>query len=427
MIYEIADIFTCFVESLVTVMLFDAHLYKRDNFSKWINSICVITLTVLIYISNMLLQFTMSNMIITMFLAFAVSFVYAGDLKTKAIISVLSVLLSGVIEIFVLFSMILFSGKTLSEIVTATPLRLLGIILSKLLLFIAANLICMNRRKVISKLPTNYWILFIVSFVGVLMEMFFIFILRYSGNEKLVDTLSVLVAIFILFGFFLSLYFYEHMSEQAEELANQKLLKQQLDSQVKHVNEIILAQNQIKKVRHDLLNHMILLRQYINDGMYEKSLEYIDNLTENIAVNSDNINTGNVVIDAVVSAKQTLAHKEGIDFKYTIKVPENLQFDSSDMCVLLGNALDNAIEACEKIDENRYIKLSIVYEGNMLMCKIENSAPVKSGNFLKTTKKNPDEHGIGLSNIRFVLGKYKNTLKINYEGNVFTLTFIIFI
>ena len=259
------------------------------------------------------------------------------------------------------------------------------------------------------------------------MEMFFIFILRYSGNDRLLDTLSVLVAIFILFGFFLSLYFYEHMSEQAEELANQKLLKQQLDSQVKHVNEIILAQNQIKKVRHDLLNHMILLRQYINDGMYDKSLEYIDNLTENIAVNSDNINTGNVVIDAVVSAKQTLAHKEGIDFKYTIKVPENLQFDSSDMCVLLGNALDNAIEACEKIDENRYITLSIVYEGNMLMCKIENSAPVKSGNFLKTTKKNPDEHGIGLSNIRFVLGKYKNTLKINYEGNVFTLTFIIFI
>lgn len=427
MIYETANVFTCFVESLVTIMLFNAFLTQRERFPKWTAVFSVFLLAAAIFTSNMLLRFTLSNALITMLLSFAISFVYTGDFRTRVLLSFLSVLLSGTIEILVLFLMMFVTGLSSDEIVNETPLRLLGIILSKLLLFITTNFICIKRKKHLSKLPVNYWILFIVELIGVLLEVFYIFKFRYSGSEKLLDVLSVFVAVFILFVFFLTLYLYEHMSEQAEELTHQKLLKQQLDSQVKHVNEIILTQKQLKKVRHDLSNHIIVCKKYIDEGEYDKCADYIDKLTESIIVNSDVINTGNVVIDAILSAKKSSAQKGNIDFKYEIKVPENLEFDSVDMCILLGNALDNAIEACEKIDNDKYIDVSLLYKENMLICKIENSAPPKEGDFLKTTKKNPTEHGIGLSNIRSVLDKYKSTLKIDYDANIFTLTFIIFI
>ncbi len=99
-----------------------------------------------------------------------------------------------------------------------------------------------------------------------------------------------------------------------------------------------------------------------------------------------------------------------------------------DECVIFGNALDNAIEACDKVDkvkENRYINVSVKYDRDKLICKITNSCVNKNKQSKATTKQDEKNHGIGTDNIMKALEKYKSVSKITRTDDKYTLFFII--
>ena len=103
----------------------------------------------------------------------------------------------------------------------------------------------------------------------------------------------------------------------------------------------------------------------------------------------------------------------------------NIPILSVDWCTLMGNALDNGIEACEKIKEykNRSICISMVSKGNTLSIKMTNTTNgnvICDGDFFQTTKENPKNHGFGLKNMKSVVDKYNGVLELNHENNVFT-------
>ena len=102
-----------------------------------------------------------------------------------------------------------------------------------------------------------------------------------------------------------------------------------------------------------------------------------------------------------------------------------LDLDAVDLCVIFGNALDNAIEACEKLENHRMINISAIYDDNQLICKIANTALQGTSN-LQTTKADKENHGFGLDNIKQALSKYNHVVKIEHADNEFVLSFIIF-
>ena len=145
-------------------------------------------------------------------------------------------------------------------------------------------------------------------------------------------------------------------------------------------------------------------------------------MDENIKSSSLEIITGNIIIDAIVSAKAALASVYGITFTYNISLKDDIIIDNTDLCSILSNLFDNAIEACYKLDENRYINLKMVTFRNQFSIEITNSTDgkykIEKGIF-KTTKRG-DLHGIGIGHIKSVVENYGGIYDITPESDTFT-------
>ena len=141
--------------------------------------------------------------------------------------------------------------------------------------------------------------------------------------------------------------------------------------------------------------------------------------------NTEIVDTGNTAFDAIISTKKALAESKNIEFTIQIQIPEKLKVDAVDLCVIFGNSLDNAIEACEKLENQRMINVSAIYDDCQLICKITNTAALSTTD-LQTTKDDKENHGFGLENIKQALSKYNHVLKIDQSDNNFVLSFVIF-
>lgn len=123
-------------------------------------------------------------------------------------------------------------------------------------------------------------------------------------------------------------------------------------------------------------------------------------------------------------------NEKHITFDYTIEIPNKIKMKPVDICVLFGNSLDNAIEACERITEgSKKISMIISYRNNSLIYSLSNSTNghlVKNGRFFKTSKNNYGEHGLGLSNIERTVEKYNGILNIQHEDNMFKLSAVLY-
>lgn len=118
---------------------------------------------------------------------------------------------------------------------------------------------------------------------------------------------------------------------------------------------------------------------------------------------------------------------KNIEFDTKIQIPEDIFVDAIDICIIFGNALDNCIEACDKIENGpKKISVSIIYEDESLICKIVNTAIKSNSRFLHTTKSDNINHGFGIGNIESALEKYKNICRFKQSDTEFILSFVIF-
>ena len=183
-------------------------------------------------------------------------------------------------------------------------------------------------------------------------------------------------------------------------------------------------QKQIKKFRHDISHHFTALKGFFTNQQIEDGLTYIEKINDSLE-HTEIVDTGNTAFDAIISTKKALAESKNIEFTIQIQIPEKLKVDAVDLCVIFGNSLDNAIEACEKLENQRIINVSAIYDDCQLICKITNTAALNTTD-LQTTKDDKENHGFGLDNIKQALSKYNHVLKIDQSDNKFVLSFVIF-
>ena len=108
-----------------------------------------------------------------------------------------------------------------------------------------------------------------------------------------------------------------------------------------------------------------------------------------------------------------------------IKIPAELPIAPEDECVIFGNALDNAIEACEKLPDNKYIDISVVLNKDTLMCKISNPFACDVSMNGVTSKTDVKNHGLGKESIDMALNKYNSVSRVSCENNIYTLFIVI--
>lgn len=238
----------------------------------------------------------------------------------------------------------------------------------------------------------------------------------------------VMIASVILIIANISFYFiFKKLTEI--KLKEERLLKveNQLKLQYSHFSELKRKQTNLSRIYHDLTNRLISISGYLKAKDYEKIELEIEKINAGIFINTKFINTGDYCLDALLSAKISKIKKLNINFKYNIILPTPLKICSVDFCIIIGNALDNAIEACEKISNIslRTIAIKIIQSGEYLVAVIENTSIVCDYKFLITKKKDKTIHGFGMQSIQSIVEKYNGNVNIEIKDNSFILKIIV--
>lgn len=179
-----------------------------------------------------------------------------------------------------------------------------------------------------------------------------------------------------------------------------------------------------RQLSHDLKHHLIVLKAFEKEGNYDGIHNYIEEIDHEFFEIKARIWTGNRIADMILEQKRVLAEQEGITFTIqSVPIAEWL-FDDSETCSMLGNLLDNAIEACKRIDGNmdKLISIKIENQKQLLFIKIENSvkeAPVMKNGRPMSAKQDKMRHGYGLKSVERIVNKYGGTITYLSEDKAF--------
>lgn len=205
---------------------------------------------------------------------------------------------------------------------------------------------------------------------------------------------------------------------------------QYLVSNEKNRNEFM---EEMQKNIHDFKNHLICIEEYAKNEEYELIIDYIRQLEgKEYEAKPFKVYSGNRVIDYLLSEKQNWAQDYQICLKTDISIPQNFQYSDFDICVILANAIDNAIEATSRanISNQKTIYLTMKYIKQSLYISVRNpynSVITKMENDrLISTKKDRIRHGIGISSIKKAVEKYNGLVSITTDEKIFNLEVVLY-
>lgn len=429
-LYDLFRLIVPVFEVVMYFLLFEAFLKRRSHYDFKYCLIGIVCFSLIAGLCNFLFLGSVVNIFLIAVFAvvFAVIF-YEGSIIKKLMSVALCLGISCAMEgLTVSFFAFLFSTDT--ETVVMDPAYYIsGAIASKGLGLAICNVIRLKSNAQNVELGRAYWVLFFLLFASDNLAVFLLFRFSYLMSLTRYNGLIVICSLGLFFAMFFTLYLYEHITRQSEKLRFQEQNEQQFRLQMKHMDDLLTKQAELRSFKHDISNQFIAIYGYLEAGDLPGSKQYIKERFHDLDVLSPSVSTGNTTLDAILSTKKALAERHGIIFRMRVMVPEQIVLAPVDQCIIFGNALDNAIEACERCgkDSDRFIEFSLIQKKNKLICEIVNSAPPDQGNSLNTTKMDKGNHGFGLRNVRAALAKYDSEPIIEQKDGQFVLRFLVFV
>ena len=217
---------------------------------------------------------------------------------------------------------------------------------------------------------------------------------------------------------------YRQIVQKAELEADNEILEKQILIQKEHYTALQENQKQLKEIKQDLLEKMNVSHPEVFTDE-QSTRAYINELISK----SDKLNDlefcQNKIVDAILYNKFLIAKSSDIQTRSEVILPEQLEIDALDLMRLLTNLLDNAIEACGKLEENkRFLSISGQVRAGFVIFKIENSKPanqVIDFDHPQTTKADKSQHGLGISIIKDVINHYHGNYSIDNETDKVTI------
>lgn len=206
---------------------------------------------------------------------------------------------------------------------------------------------------------------------------------------------------------------------------HEALEKEQMLAQIRGVYYAGLQreQTEVRTLRHDMHNHLAAAQSLLEAGSDEAALRYLRELSSSAAMRGTGSLCENEIASAVLASKAAQMRRAGLEGDFELSLPKELPVSDVDLCSLLGNALDNAMEAAQKTEDKR-ISVRARADKGMLMLRVENALaapPVRGKNGFDTTKKDKKNHGFGLAGMRSIAGRYGGSLDTRAENGRFEL------
>ena len=206
-----------------------------------------------------------------------------------------------------------------------------------------------------------------------------------------------------------------------------KLVGMQEDQAKRHLAEVRSIHNEMRGYKHDFHHHLQALKGQLEAGEVDRALLYIEQLDRSLQHVDTLLKTGNITVDAILSAKLAQAKAAGISVKVDAHVPDHLTLSDLELSIVIGNLLDNAIEGCDAEAGEKFIRLTICMKGKMLYFYLLNTAGPKRKKIgsLFSTKKTSGIHGFGLHRAQAILSAHGGWVKYNSEDGAFTSEFLV--
>lgn len=428
-IYHLVSIFAPLIESCMFFLLFEAFLEHNTQRKKWQLIIGIVGFACFIGICNHFLIYSLANVILIVAAGVIVSFIfYQGTLGKRVLASVMVAVISSISEVCAAHLVALISEQGIENTLMVPAYRAAAIIVSKILGILICNAIRVKSELKYSKMGRKLWMIFLLLFVSSVFVIYLISKLTYESNKQADTMMAVICAFGMFFITFFSIYLYERLAKQSEEIRAQERYKEHMRSQLSHLTDLVAGQEELRGMKHDMKNHLVTIQGYLKNNDLQGGLNHVSQLLQNQEAEILTIKTGNLALDTMLSTKQAVAERNNITFTMRVQISKELFIRPVDQCVIFGNALDNAIEACERCPtDQRFIDVFLVERQGRLICKIVNPLPPDhAGNSLMTTKADKENHGFGLINLRRALARYGCEPIFEQENGRFLFSFIAF-
>lgn len=424
---EVEVIVEFLVPAIFTLILkdfFDIFLFNRYSESVKQYSIWGLYFFIDMIISHCFSIKSIDNIFYTfVLLSFFCIIIYNGTVK-YILFLVLFIICVGVIsEMLVGFlTRVLFSTDQLANA------SLLGSACSKIVILVITRIIKIFNFSESKDFSFTNCLASAVITVGSLYIIYNLYVLNL--NEPVLLG-SILSSVIILLLNVICFKMFDKIAADTEIHLKNDIYKQTLDIYKRELEERAALNKRISKVQHDIKNHYIALEKLAVNKEYNRVLEYIRELSTNNILKPISV-CGNMLVDGLLTNKIDVAEKYEIEVSCKIEIPTTLPFDDIDLCIIMGNALDNAISGAKNAKTKKNIKIFMKFKHGNFVLKVMNSFDSTTtiwssdGKKLITSKRDKKNHGMGISLIEETALKYNGIVKIKTEDSFFMLSVLLY-
>lgn len=216
------------------------------------------------------------------------------------------------------------------------------------------------------------------------------------------------------------LYVINNIEKSTEQEHALQMLRQQISIQTDNYSALQKNYSVQRKATHEFERHIQVIKDLLEQHEYVTAKDYVKQIQNNRTLRIFSVSSHNPVIDVVLNQKYQVAQENGIKMVVRVNDLSNVLIQTNDLVVLLSNLLDNAIEACMKLETGKEIICSILKDDNLYI-SIRNTSPpvvVKDGE-IPTTKQNASEHGYGLQAVKYILSEFQAEYTFAYDTGWF--------
>ncbi len=356
------------------------------------------------------------NLVSNLILFYLLTFIYDGKIITR-IVSVVIMYSSSM-----MFETIVYNLSARFNL--SFNLKDFTIIVSNLLLFILTLLLerKIGKKRIINVRGVHLLMVFCIPLCSIAVVAI-LFLAKISSIFTII-IVSILFSINII-----NFYLYDILIKYYNDKYENDLLKQQNDAYLNQLEIIRESQKNIKMLKHDMKNHVISIQNMIKNVSNVELNDYLETMLDNVNNKKEYVNSGNTEIDSLLNYKINEAAELCSNLDIDINIPNNINIELFDLVVILGNLLDNSLDAIRKVPD-KYLYVEIKLEKSMLFITVKNTFDGminKSDNRILTTKNDIHNHGLGLINIENIINKYNGSLDIEYDENTFLVDVVLYV
>lgn len=406
--------------------------YLGCKYDDWKRNIGFITVWIVAFIELSVMNHITEFESFGAYIPAVIYFVYAilflkGSVFLKLWISVLIQILVTAIAIGTnLFVCNIIGYDPYLMITVFNSIRVISVIITKILLFYITRLILKQKYK--NPLANGAWLLLIIIPIISIISLSALMLAAINHEEIKVYILTGMSCIVV--ANIITYYFFTMLNKDYDTKLKVKLLESQNENALKNIENIDAFVQQMKAVRHDMKNQLLIVRNYINSGKNDEAVEYINSLTDNYMPNiQEFLVTENDAFNAIVNSKIAICNQKGIYIEIKEKRSSLKDLDAVDTGVLFGNLLDNAIEAAEKTVDKRIV-VEVQTRDCYLSILITNSindSVLRDNKELATSKSDKELHGIGIKSVEAIVKKYDGMIKFYEENGEFCCHILLYI